>query len=296
MRRWQSIARATAVEILSEPLSLLVLISSIALAVLAPAFHYHQFGEATRMARDAGFSSLFTGGAVIAVFATIRAFRREVESGTIEMALSRPVSRAAFFLSKVCGVAIAYLVLAIAVFLSASTIVHGSAVGGEIARQSGDVARLWGPSFAAGVSVILLPLVVAAALNRFARFRFCLTACVLTLGMSVFVQSLRIFSPPTDFGISYVRMASVALPIMAYSIMLLSASAAFSVRLRANAAASAAGVVFAISLPFVGNYYLPEALARGGGLSWCYVALAVLAMVPAILAFLMLGARWEWRK
>ena len=40
---------------------MLVLIAALSIEVLAPAFHYHQFGEATRMARDAGFSALFAG-------------------------------------------------------------------------------------------------------------------------------------------------------------------------------------------------------------------------------------------
>lgn len=41
MRRWSAIAGATALEILSEPLSLLLLIAALTLAALAPAFHYH---------------------------------------------------------------------------------------------------------------------------------------------------------------------------------------------------------------------------------------------------------------
>ena len=57
MRRFIAIAKTTALEILAEPLSLLVLTASLALAVFAPAFHYHQFGEPARMARDAGLSA-----------------------------------------------------------------------------------------------------------------------------------------------------------------------------------------------------------------------------------------------
>ena len=54
MRRWFAIAKATALEIFSEPLSLLLLLSALALVILAPALHYPQFGEPTRLARDAG--------------------------------------------------------------------------------------------------------------------------------------------------------------------------------------------------------------------------------------------------
>ena len=43
--------------------------------------------------------------------------------------------------------------------------VYGAAVGGEIARRSGDIARLWGPALAAGSAVIVLPPVVAAVMT-----------------------------------------------------------------------------------------------------------------------------------
>ena len=285
MRKYASILKATALEILSEPLSLLLLLAALTMTVLAPAFHYHQFGEATRMARDAGFSSLFTCGSALAVFGTIRAFRREVETGTLEMALAHPVSRGGFFLAKAAGAAVAYGVFSATVFGTHLTVVWGAAVGGFLAAQSGDVARVYGPALAAGVAVILLPLVLAAALNRFARFRFVLTsfaialALALLFGLAAFLLAAKILAP-------YPPVAwLVALP----ALVLLAASAAFAMRLKANAAASAVGLVFAAMLPFVGNYYLSDALTKGGRVSAAYLAGATLAALPALAAFLLVG-------
>ena len=150
---------------LSEPLSLLILLAALVIAVFAPAFHYHQFGEVTRMARDAGFSALLICGGAVAVFGTIRTFRREIESRTCEMALAHPVSRQSFFLMKGIGAFVAYLIFAAIVFCVSVTIVEGAAVGGQIAKAKGDLARLWGPCFMAGICVMVLPLVVGAALN-----------------------------------------------------------------------------------------------------------------------------------
>ena len=93
MRPYVSITQATALEVLSSPLSLLVLLAALAMEVFAPVFHYHQFGDATRMARDAAISALFTCGAVFAVFGAIRSVRREIETGTQEMALAHAVAR-----------------------------------------------------------------------------------------------------------------------------------------------------------------------------------------------------------
>ena len=285
MRQSLSIIKATALEILSEPLSLLVLLAALVITVLAPAFHYHQFGEATRMARDAGLSSVFTCGTVIAVFGTIRAFRREVESGTMAMALAHPVSRTVFFLSKIGGACAAYLVFIAIVFFTALVIVDGAAIGGAIAAKSGDIARLHGPNFAEGVGVIVLPLVIGAALNRFARFRFVLSSFALALLLSIVFAGLSISRDTAWF----LRLLPVAALIGMFAFVLLSASAAFAVRLKANAAASAAGIVLLVLLPAIGNYYMAEALSKGGSVPWSYVGCAVLAALPAILFFLLLG-------
>ena len=285
MRESISIIKATALEILSEPLSLLVLLAALVVTVLAPAFHYHQFGEATRMARDAGLSSVFTCGTVIAIFGTIRAFRREVESGTMAMALAHPVSRTVFFLSKTGGACAAYLVFAAIVFFTALVIVDGAAIGGVIAAKSGDIARLHGPNFAEGVGVIVLPLVIGAVLNRFARFRFVLSSFALASLLAIASAGLSI----SRDGAWFLRLLPLAMLIWMLALVLLSASAAFAVRLKANAAASAAGVVLLVLLPAIGNYYLADALSKGGAVPWSYVGCAALAVVPAVLFFLFLG-------
>ena len=285
MRQSLSIIKATALEILSEPLSLLVLLAALVITVLAPAFHYHQFGEATRMARDAGLSSVFTCGTVIAVFGTIRAFRREIESGTMAMALAHPVSRTGFFLAKTAGACVACFVFTAIVFLTALVIVDGAAIGGAIAAKSGEIASIFGPNLAEGVGVIVVPLVVAAAFNRFGRFRFVLSSFALAFLLSIAFAGLSV----SRDGAWFLRLLPVVTLVGMFAFVLLSASAAFAVRLKANAAASAAGVVALLFLPAVGNYYMADALSGGGIVPWAYVGCAALAALPPILFFLFLG-------
>lgn len=288
MRGIASVAKATALEILSEPLTLLVLLAALVLAVLAPAFHYHQFGEATRMARDAGFSAMFTCGSVVAVFGTIRAFRREMESGTVQMALSHPVSRGGFFLAKAAGSFVAYLAFSMTVFGTSLAIVEGARIGGAIASQTGDIARLSGPFLAAGVAVMLLPLLLGAVLNRFARFRFVLTAMLTALVLALVAGGT---CAALDSAL-LPRYAPVAALLVPPALLMLSASAAFAVRFKANAAAACVGVLAALCVPAVGNYYMADALSRGGTVSWSYVASASLAAMPAVAAFALLGLRF----
>ena len=237
------------------------------------------------MARDAGLSSVLMGGLVIAVFGTIRAFRREVESGTMAMALAHPVSRTEFFLAKTLGAGVAYLVFASVVFLTALVIVDGAAIGGAIAAKSGDIARLYGPNLAEGVGVIVLPLLVGAALNRFGNVRFVLSSFVLAFALSVV---FAVLSAIRDVA-GLLRLLPVVTLIGLFTSVPLVASAAFAVRFKSNAAASSAGLALALLLPAVGNYYLADALSRGGSVPWTYVGCAALATLPAILLFLFLG-------
>ena len=284
MRGLGSIARATALEILSEPLSLLILLAALALAVLAPVFHCHQFGEPTRMARDAGLSAIFTCGSALAVFGTVRTFRREIETGTMAMALAHPVSRAGFFLAKTAGAFAAYLVFAATVLLTALAIVAGAAVGGARAAETGDLARLWWPGLAAGVAVIVLPVVLGAALNRFARCRFVLSTLLAALGCSALAAGFAAFVAPGEV----VRMLP-AVPLAFLAAVLLVASAAACVRFGGSAAAACAGLVFVAFAPVIGNYYLADALSDGGRVPWSYVGLALLGTAPAVALFAWLG-------
>lgn len=282
--------KITALEILSEPLSLLILLAALTLTVFAPYIHFHQFGEPTRMARDAGLSSIFTCGSALAIFATIRSFRREIESGTLEMALAHPISRAGFFLAKTLGAFAACAVMMAIVFGVMATVVIGADVGGRLAAETGDLPVLWGPAFASGVGVLVLPLAVGALLNRFGRFRFVLTAFVTAFILAALSAAAFGFFVG---GSLLLRLLPAALLLVAHAAVLVAAAAAFSVRFAANAASALALLVFAGALPFAGNYYLAESLSRGGAISWSYVGLATLAAAPAVAAFLLVGCRFS---
>ena len=283
MRRWLAIASATALELLCEPLFLLVLLAALALASVAPAMHYHQFGEASRMARDAGLSAAIVAGAVVALVCPVRTFRREFETGTAEVALSHSVSRTAFFLSKAVGCLAAYLVFVAVVSLTSLTVVNGAEIGGHLASVRGDMARLWGPSFALAIAVIVLPLIVGAALNRFARFRFTLTANLIALAVAVAGAAYRF-----DASLAGRLLPALALA-SAPAVVVLASSAAFAVRFKANAATSLSALVAAAMLPALGCYSLSDSLSNGGAIPAGYTALAFAALLPAVAAPLLMG-------
>lgn len=283
MRRWFAIAKTTALEILSEPLTLLTTLSALAMTVLSPAFHYHAFGEASRTARDAGFSALLVCGAVVAIFGTIRTFRRELETGTAQAALALAVSRRGFFLAKTLGAMFAYALFCVTISWVMLTTVRGAELGAIVADETGDVRRIWGPSFAWGVAALVFPLLVAALLNRFGRFRFVLTAFVTALITAVIGGWYRFD------GALALRLWPVAILSALPASVLLVASAAVAVRFRTPVAASISVALALVLLPVIGNYCVSDALEGGGALAWSYFGAAGVAALPAWACFLILG-------
>ena len=286
MRRGRAIVFATALELLCEPLFLLVLLAALVLSSLAPAMHYHQFGEASRMARDAGLSAILVGGAVIALAGPVRTLRREFETGTAQVALAHSVSRTSFFLCKFLGCALAYAAFVATVALASLTVVNGAEIGGRLASVRGDIARLWGPSLSCALAAVVLPLVVGAVLNRFARFRFTLTANLLALAVAFAGIFYRF-----DSALAVRLLPPLALSA-APALALLAASAAFAVRFKGNVALSLSAIVAALVLPVLGNYSLSDALAYGGTVPVVYVVAAFAATLPAVAALLILGVHF----
>lgn len=285
MRRVGAIIKATALEILSEPLVFLVTVSAMTLSVVAPAMHYHDFGEPSRMARDAGVSAIMVGGLVIVAFGAIKSFRRELESQTAMSALALSVSRRLFFLSKLLGVFAAYLFFAITVGAVSLAAVRGSVIGGEIAAESHTMVRMYGPIYALSIAAFVIPFVYGAAVNRYRHRRFTLNA-----NLCAFVLALCAASYRFDFAL-FLRLLPMYVLVACPALVLMSASAAFSTRFRFNAAASFAIIVFALFAPALGNYCLTDVLSSGEDISWLYFFGAVAAVLPPVAALSYLGVK-----
>lgn len=296
MRRFIAIARTTALEAQSEPIALLLAFGSVVMTTLATLLHFHQFGEPARMARDAGLSSVMVFGILHSVFLTIRVFRREIETGTMQMALARSVSRAEFFTAKLAGSVLSSLVFLLVSVSAALVAVGGAEVGGAIAARKGDIARIWGVAVALNVAIILVPLLAAAALNRFRSTRFTATAFRLAgwtaLAADGVMFALAVLSGDPGLRtacfsmlrfLSAAAVAAMTLPVFA------AAAAAFSVRFRDNVAATLCGILFLVSLPALSNYYLTTSLAKGGCVPSAETALAAAAALPFAAGFVLLG-------
>lgn len=261
------------------------------------------------MARDIGLSSILIFGVLYAVFSSIRVIRREIESGTLQMALAHPVSREAFFLSKVLGVWVAcgiFFMTLLGATLTTATGAHAApwavelqarlAEGDECCNHHVLPGTIWVVSVAIDVATIILPMILAAMLNRFASFRFSLSATVLAFISAVAGFAVNLALAYSVFGQKADELVSLAVRLVPAGLVLLpliaffaSAAMALSVKYKDNVVAVASLILFALVLPILGNYYLSHALARGGSIPPSYVCMAFLAMAPLVGAFLVTG-------
>ena len=276
-----SIIRATTLEIACDALALLVTLSALALSTFAGALHYHQFGEPSRMAREAGLSAIMVGGVVFCIFSCVRTIRREVDTQTVQMALSHSISRGGFLCAKMLGVVAAYSVFFVTVLANSIVAVRGAVIGAEAAQ--GGLARVWGPSLAIGVAAMVVPLVAAAALNRFFRMRFVRSAMFLML----FISLAGVFYRP-DFSLiaSEIGIALALVPLAVFFTVLAGALAA---RFAANAATAITFIAVALCLPAFGSHYLADAVSRGAPVPWRYIALTYAAAAPLVVAAAVAG-------
>ena len=313
--RLSAIIKATALEIVSEPLFFLLTLSAVAVLTFASYLHIHQFGEASRMARDIGLSSVLVFGIVYAVFSSIRTMRREMESGTLQMALVAPVSREAFFLAKAAGVMLALLAFFLTVFSTAIVTAVGAEASSLVSGLHQECAEgsdccagalpgaVWSVSMAFDVAVILVPFAAAAFLNRFFAFRFALSACITQLIVALGGSFANLAVASAVFGEKSQALFCLASRMIPAGLLLLSPiivfaafALALAVRFKDNAVSLASLVLFAAALPLLGNYYLSHALSKGGAIAYSYVGLAHLAALPFAAAFLMAGAAFMKRR
>jgi ABC-type transport system involved in multi-copper enzyme maturation permease subunit len=109
IRQILTLAGLTALEVIRQPATLLITLSSVLFAALLPLLITHTLGEPGKLVRDSALSIQFSVGLVLCTYCACATFSGELRSGTAGSILSKPISREAFFLAKYLGVVIVLL-------------------------------------------------------------------------------------------------------------------------------------------------------------------------------------------
>lgn len=111
MRQFITIAANAFLELVRQPVFLLLATCSVAFIVFLANVPYFGFGEDARLVKDGALAVMLLAGLLGAVLCASHALTREIHSGTALAVLSKPVGRATFLLAKYAGLAAALAVL-----------------------------------------------------------------------------------------------------------------------------------------------------------------------------------------
>jgi ABC-type transport system involved in multi-copper enzyme maturation permease subunit len=112
MRQFIAIAGNAFMELIRQPIFLLLLTASSLFEVGLACVYYFGFGDEPKLVKNSALAVMLLTGLFSAVMSASASVAREIRSGTALAVLAKPVGRAKFLLAKYVGLALSLLVLA----------------------------------------------------------------------------------------------------------------------------------------------------------------------------------------
>src|SRR2546421_11200273 len=112
MRQFITIAVNAFMELIRQPVFLLLLSASALFSVYLASLPYFGFGDDPKLVKDSVLAVMLLAGLLGAVLSASNSVAREIHAGTALAVLAKPVGRAQFLLAKYVGLAAALTVLA----------------------------------------------------------------------------------------------------------------------------------------------------------------------------------------
>lgn len=272
-----AIFHLTALEAIRRPVFLLISLFVLAGIVLMPLLLNYTLGDSARIIRDSALALYFVGGLLLAAVSAGETFSGELRRGTPATVLSKPVSRAAFFLAKTAGVGAALALFSVAAL--AATLLSVRAGASDL--------RLDGAAALPALLAILLAPAVAGAWNHRTRRPFASAAFFLLLVFLLLAVAVAAFFPtpldrlvfPANFSWS---LLSVGFLLFLCLAMAASLAAALATRLPVTPVLLLCAGLFLFGL--MADYLF------GPRLDASFLARAAYAVLPNVQAFWLLDA------
>ena len=119
LNQFLALAGLTALETVRQPISLILVATSIVLIGILPVVLTHTLGESARLVRDSALALHFVCGLILGGYAACSSLAHEIRRGTAAAVLSKPVGRSVFFLAKYAGIACVMLLFSLSVTVAA---------------------------------------------------------------------------------------------------------------------------------------------------------------------------------
>src|SRR5271163_5023600 len=111
MRQFITIGLNAFMELVRQPVFLLLMTGSAVFEIFLATPFYFAFGDEPKLVKNSTLAVMLLAGLVGAVLSASASLAREIRSGTALAVLSKPVGRAQFLLAKYVGLAIALTLL-----------------------------------------------------------------------------------------------------------------------------------------------------------------------------------------
>src|ERR1700753_3164328 len=111
MRQFVTIAVNAFMELMRQPVFLLLMTCSAIFEIFLATPFYFAFGDEPKLVKNSVLAVMLLAGLFGAVLSASASLAREIRSGTALAVLSKPISRAQFLLAKFVGLAMALTVL-----------------------------------------------------------------------------------------------------------------------------------------------------------------------------------------
>jgi len=157
MRQFITIASNAFMELVRQPVFLLLMTCSATFIIFLAAPYYFAFGDEPKLVKNSALAVMLVSGLLGAVLSASSSLAREIRTGTALAVLSKPVGRAQFLLAKYAGLVMA-LTLISAVNLMCALLAS---------RMAFDA---YGATDLFAVGLFVLAVVVAYALGGFSNF------------------------------------------------------------------------------------------------------------------------------
>jgi ABC-type transport system involved in multi-copper enzyme maturation permease subunit len=112
MRQFRNIAFNAFMELVRQPIFLLLMTGSVLFELFLAVPYYFAFGDEMKLVKTSALAVMLLAGLFGAVLSASASLAREIRSGTALAVLSKPVGRAQFLLAKFTGLAAALTLLA----------------------------------------------------------------------------------------------------------------------------------------------------------------------------------------
>src|ERR1700756_4144406 len=111
MRQFITIAINAFIELVRQPVFLLLMTCSAVFEIFLATPYYFAFGDEPKLVKNSTIAAMLLAGLLGAVLSASASLAREIRSGTALAVLSKPVGRAQFLLAKYIGLMLALSLL-----------------------------------------------------------------------------------------------------------------------------------------------------------------------------------------